>query len=172
MNKITINLRAEVYEKDGKTRLAFANPAYYQHQISQFKNDKKVLVTITNLKSQRSLNQNSYWHGVCFPILADLTGFTESEVKKWCTKLYIKPTFKILKGKEVEIPRGTSDLSKGEGVTFTNEIRAEAVELGGNIPTPCEAGFSCGRRDCDICSAKTDDKVIDYPENNLGEPTF
>ena len=151
--KVTIRLRAEVVKDEkGRPRLAFKNPAYYHQQVSQFRFDKYVMVTIENMRSERTPNQNRYWHGVCFILIGELTGMTEMEAKEVCVQMFIKPKIVKVSGKEYEIRRGTSELSKGVGVEFTNDIRQLAVELNGYIPTPCEAGYHCGRLDCKTCN--------------------
>jgi hypothetical protein len=142
MNKIKIQLIADIVEKEGQKRLAFKNPDYYRDQINRLDERKKVLVTIENQSSSRSGNQNRYWHAACFPVIAELTGYTDAEAKELCKKMFIKPKIVELKGKEYEIPRGTSELTKSEGVEFTDAVRNLAVELNGYIPTPAEAGYA------------------------------
>lgn len=141
MEKIKIHLIADIVLKDGQKRLAFKNPDYYRDQVNRLNDQKKVLVTIENQSSSRSENQNRYWHGACFPIIAEITGYTVFEAKELCKKQFIKPKIVSIKGKEYEIPRGTSELTKWEGVEFTDAVRNLAVELGGYIPTPQEAGY-------------------------------
>lgn len=141
MQKIKINLIADIVLKDGQKRLAFKNPNYYHDQVNRLNDQKKVMVTIENVSSTRSHRQNAYWHGACFPIIAELTGYTMLEAKELCKKQFIKPKIVSIKEKEYEIPRGTADLTKWEGVDFTDAVRGLAVELGGYIPTPLEAGY-------------------------------
>lgn len=142
MSKIKINLIADIVLKDGQKRLAFQNPDYYRDQINRLNDQKKVIVTIENQTSSRSGRQNRYWHGACFPIIAELTGYTTAEAKELCKKQFIKPKIVEIRDKEYEIPRGTSELTKSEGVEFTDAVRNLAVELGGYIPTPEEAGYA------------------------------
>lgn len=141
MEKIKIQLIADIVLKDGQKRLAFKNPDYYRDQVNRLNDQKKVSVTIENVSSTRSGKQNRYWHAACFPIIAEITGYTMLEAKELCKKQFIKPKIVEIKGKEYEIPRGTSDLTKYEGVEFTDAVRNLAVELGGYIPTPQEAGY-------------------------------
>lgn len=162
--KVKLRLYANIVEENGRLRVAFKNPAYYQQQLSQLSKDKSVIVTIENQQSTRSRQQNKYWHGVCFPILAELMSLNETEAKEICIEEYILPKVITFKGKERELRRGTHELSKSEGVLFTDNIRQLAVELGGYIPTPCESGYFCGRRECDICAGKIDaPSTYEYP---------
>jgi len=150
MAKVKIRLRAEIVKEKGRVRLVFKNPAYYHQQVSQFKFDKHVLVTIENERSQRTPNQNRYWHGVCYPILSDLTGYTLKEVKK-VTKFLCFPEKIIEKeifGRATVIEPESSKFSKGEGVVYTRFLREKAEELNGYIPFVCEAGYWCNP---DLC---------------------
>lgn len=142
MNKIKINLIADIVMKDGQKRLAFKNPDYYRDQINRLNDQKKVSVTIENVSSTRSLSQNAYWYGACFPIIAELTGYTVGEAHELCVKMFITPKFLTVNGKEYAVRRGSGELDKSEGVEFTDKVRNLAVELGGYIPTPGEAGYA------------------------------
>lgn len=173
--KVKLNLIADVLTDDkGKVTISFKNPAYYRQQVQQLKGKKRAIITIESEEKQRSVAQNAYWHGVCFPILAPLCSLSEAEVKELCVKKFILAKVFTFEGKEYELRKGTKDLSKIEGIEFTDNLFNFAIELGGNIPTPCEAGYACGRRNCDTCSPMIADQGIKtyYPENNLGEPTF
>lgn len=141
MSKIKINLIADIVLKDGQKRLAFKNPDYYRDQINRLNDQKKVLVTIENQTSKRSLRQNAYWWSACFPIIAEITGYTTEEAHDLCVSKFVPPKFLTLQDKEYAVHRGSSDLDKTEGVEFTDKVRNLAVELGGYIPTPQEAGY-------------------------------
>lgn len=139
---IKINLIADIVEKDGQKRLAFKNPDYYRDQVNRLDPRKKVSVSIQNIQSTRSMRQNNYWYGACFPIIAELTGYTNDEAHELCVKMFITPKFLTANGKEYAVRRGTSEIDKSEGVEFTDKVRNLAVELGGYIPTPQEAGYA------------------------------
>lgn len=159
MEKIKIQLIADIVLKDGQKRLAFKNPDYYRDQINRLDERKKVSVLIENVSSTRSNQQNKYWHAVCFPTIAELTGYTDAEAKELCIKKYIKPKIITVKDTEYEIARRTSDLTKYEGVEFTDAIRNLAVELGGYCPTPEDAGYAVEN------PTQTEYKVPEYDEN-------
>lgn len=141
MSKVKINLIADIVLKDGQKRLAFKNPDYYRDQINRLNDQKKVSITIENVTRQRSLSQNAYWWAACFPIIAEITGYTVEEAHDLCVSKFIPPKFLTLQDKEYAVVRGSSDLDKSEGVEFTDKVRNLAVELGGYIPTPKEAGY-------------------------------
>lgn len=142
MSKIKINLVADIVLKDGQKRLAFKNPDYYRDQINRLDERKKVLVTIENVKTNRSQQQNKYWWAACFPVIAEITGYTIEEAHELCVNMFIPPKFLQVKEKEYAVRKGSSELSKSEGVEFTDKVRNLAVELGGYIPTPEEAGYA------------------------------
>lgn len=164
--KVKLRLYATVVsdQKTGKTRLAFKNEDYYRQQVDQFKFDKYVVVTIENKRSQRSPQQNNYWWGVCYPIISEATGFTVNEVHEWAKQTFMKPKIIRIGKVEAAITASSTQLSIGEGVDYTDAIRDFAEhKLDAYIPTPCEAGYFCGRDDCPVCmkemdSAKTGDK--------------
>lgn len=166
--KFKQTLSAEIVEHQGIKNLAYSSPTNYYHLLERAPLGK-YSVTIENKKSQRSGGQNRYWHKCCFPVIAELTGHTITEAKEICVKMFILPKIVEVKGKEYEIRRGTSELSVSEGVEFTDSVRNLAVELNGYIPVPCESGFFCGRRECDICSKKMNEEEHaqeDYPQES------
>lgn len=148
-----IILRAKVINKDGQKRLEFENPDYYKDVVNRLNDNYPALVEITNNIPVRSGKQNRYWHGVCFPIIAEMTGYTNEEAKELCKSMFISPKFLEINGRQVQITPKTSTLDKKEATEFTDKMRNLAIELGGVIPTPCEAGYFCAREDCPICQA-------------------
>lgn len=161
--EIDLILQAKVFLKDGQKRLVFQKPDYYHQQIDQFKDQEIVEVQIKRISNKRSNQQNRYWHGVCFPILSELTGYTTNEVKELSKKLFSPVKFLALKGIDIEIQKGTSELNKDEGWKFTQDLIKLGADLGGRILTPCEAGYNCGRKECPICSKILKEKPIEYP---------
>lgn len=170
---IELILQGKIVEKDGKKDIEYDNPKYRQQQINQFPVGCVVESIVRNKRRQRSKGQNAYWHKVCFPVISELTGFTPKEAKKVCKKKFIEPEIKSYryKGKlmETEVPRGTSDLNVGEGWNFTQDLIKLAKMLGGKILTPCEAGYFCGRKDCEICMKRIREaeNKIEYPEEEI-----
>lgn len=94
------------------------------------------LLTIKKRVKQRSLNENSYYHGVIVKILSDHTGYTPKEMHE-CLKL------KFLSEEDARTGlvrlRSTSDLSTVEFEQFCVDIRQwSSLELGCYIPLPNE----------------------------------
>lgn len=159
MSKIKINLVADIVLKDGQKRLAFKNPDYYRDQVNRLDDRRKVLVTIKNVTSTRSNRQNAYLHAVCFPCIAELTGYTTAEAKEVCKKMFITPKILNVNGVEYEVQRGTSELTKYEGVEFITAVRNLAVELGGYCPSSEDAGYMTENTEID------ERKIPEYDDN-------
>lgn len=156
MSKLKINFRAKAQRVDGRIKVVFESLKFYKWQINKsFKDGDVLTVSVENKKSQRSKSQNNYWWGVCYPIMAEETGHTSEEIHEIMKAMFLPKKFVAVKGIEFEITKSTTKLSIGEGVEFTNKIRNfSAQELKAHIPTPCEAGFFCGRPECEVCNSK------------------
>lgn len=107
---------------------------HIRHQLSKFDKTKKVTVEIKKLFNRRSLQQNKYFW-LCMEILSDYTGHTAEEMHVivkglFCPKKHIK-VGKI----SYSIPKGTSELTKGEFVELFLRIQAMAAELGCVLPS-------------------------------------
>lgn len=158
--KQTLTFNAKIDKKD-KAKIIFDNRNYFDFMIGRFKDGEKVSVIVENRRSQRSLAQNAYWWGVCYPIIAETTGHTIEEIHEIMKVMFLPKKFIVIKGMEFEIPKSTRNLSVGEAVEYTNKIRTfSAQELNANIPTPEDAGFISNKKD-----------KIDYPIHT-GEVEF
>jgi len=149
-----IILRAELVEENEKKRLKFVNEDYYRDVISRLNPKYPVTVTITNEIPVRSGNQNRFIHGVAFPIISELTGYTAEEAKEVCVQLYAPVKVIEVKGIELETRKRTSQMNKNESSEFIEKVKQLAVDLGGIIPNPCDVGFFCGKKTCPVCSQK------------------
>jgi len=167
--KVEVNFEGKIKQSGKNKRLVLDNDKYFQKQIQSFKIGQKVEGIIKNKSYKRTKNQNAYWHKVCFPVIGELMGETSSEAKKICKAKFILPDIKKdpETGEELEIPRGSSDLDVSEAWEFTTAMITLAHFLGGKILTPCEAGYSCGRRECDICSQKFNVDAVEYPDEDI-----
>ena len=165
---IFINLSGTIKEQNGKKRLIFEKPDYYQSQIEQYPPETKVEILIESKSGKRSNQQNRYWHGVCFPVWAEILGdFNEVEAKAYCREKFIPvKTKKAKNGQTIEIKLGTSDLNSYEGWEFTQKMIKNASLHGHYILTPCEAGYNCGRKECPTCGELMKKDELPYPEDN------
>jgi hypothetical protein len=95
-----------------------------------------VEVILRKLRKQRSLNQNSYFHGVVLPLISEHTGYETEEVKE-----ILKQMFLLVDDGKYPHCRHTSSLDTAEMAEFTERCRRwAAIELGVAIPDPGEAG--------------------------------
>lgn len=119
---------------DGQLRLSFTNMKAIGIYLRSMGN-KPLEVSIRPKKRLRSVAENSYFHGVIVPMIAEETGYSLEDTKtllklKFCPK---KPIF------DENVPRGTSTLSTSEFENFCSECRTWAAEfLNLNIPLPGE----------------------------------
>ena len=141
MSHVEIKLPADVEQGPDGVRLRFASPAHYRQLIKRFENDKRVAVTIENLRSHRSVSQNRYLWGVVYPLIADTTGYTENEVHEWAKAQYLKPHIVTVAGRVREITKSTTELSVGEMVEYIENLISLAADLGVHVPSPEEAGY-------------------------------
>lgn len=167
-----IILRAKIIEEQEQKRLEFVNPDYYKDVVNRLSSLHPVLVEIKNERPRRTGQQNRYWHGVCFPIIAELTGYTNEEAKALCRAMFLEPKFLEVQGRQIQTQKGTAELDKKEAMDFTDKIINLATELGGTILSPCEAGYFCGRDDCSICQAELKQLPTVYPQKHKTNSTL
>jgi hypothetical protein len=141
MAHVAIKLPAIVENGTDGVRIRFASPAHYRQMIQRFENDKRVAVTIENMRSHRSLQQNRYLWGVVYPIIAEATGYTVNEVHEWARAQYLAPKVLQVAGKVREVTRSTTELSIGEMVEYVDNLIQLGAELGCHVPSPEEAGY-------------------------------
>lgn len=141
MAHLEIKLPAFVENGPDGIRLRFASPAHYRQLIKRFENDKRVAVTIENLRSHRSLQQNRYLWGVVYPLIAEATGYTDTEVHEWAKAQYLAPKVLRVAGQVRQVTRSTTELSVGEMVEYIDNLIRLGAELGVHVPSPEEAGY-------------------------------
>jgi len=123
---------------NGKTILD--NPDRFLMYLSLLEG-KRIDLTIKEHKSQRSLNQNSYYWGVVLKTLSEKTGYTADEMHEICRYMFLK-SFKTIGDKEREYVKSTTELSTAEFEEYLEKTRRWAtVELSCYIalPNECEA---------------------------------
>ncbi len=140
--KIKLRLHAKVgVDGDGVKFIAFRKPEYVAEQLAQYQVGKDIVIQVETMAPRRSNQQNNYWWGVCYPLLAEMTGYTDTEVHELCKTMFLPPRILKIKGKSYCVSKSTTSLTVSEGVEYTDKLRNLGVELGGHIPTPEEAGF-------------------------------
>jgi len=99
---------------------------------------KEVEIVVRRRQYKRTLDQNAYWHGVCFPLLMEHFGYTDvAQLKLDLMGTCWGWTRSPVTGKEVPIKPSTSAMSLEEGTHFTDWLLTwSAEEHGVFIPSP------------------------------------
>ena len=106
--------------------------------LKGFKEGDKISIEVTKWKNKRTLNQNSYyWGGVLTPIAVH-TGHSPEELHEIFKRLFITPKFVLYRGREIKMPKSTTDLSTEEFREYIERVRAEAGQMGTIIQSPDE----------------------------------
>lgn len=116
--------------------ITFENLPYARHHLKKMEG-KKVTIDVQTQTSRRSLNQNALmW--MWFTLIAQYTGHTPEEIHIIVKGLYCPKKTLIIKNKTYTLPKGTSELTKGEMVEVMLHIEAMAADLGVILPSPEE----------------------------------
>ncbi len=95
------------------------------------------ILTIKKKWNKRSLNQNNYFW-MCMECLAEYTGHSPEELHVIVKGLYC-PKKEVKVGKKVYmIPKGTSELTKGEFVELMMNVNVLASSVGVVLPDPTD----------------------------------
>lgn len=92
---------------------------------------------------KRSLSQNALYWGVYLPLIAQETGHTTEGLHAHFKKELLPRKYETVMGKEVEIEKSTTDLTKAE---FTEYIMQIEAMTGIACPNPEDAGFISNRK--------------------------
>lgn len=115
-------------------KIEWRNQVYVDLNLPKFEGADGVL-TIKKKWNKRSLNQNAYFW-LCMKVLSEYTGHTPEEMHVIVKGLYSpKKIIKVGK-KDYTIPKGTSELTKGEFVELMMHVNVLASEMGVVLPDP------------------------------------
>lgn len=118
-------------------KLILDNPIRYLDYFKKL-SGKRIELTLKEEKSQRSLNQNSYYWGVVLKVLSEHTGYDPDDIHEICRYMFLK-SFKTVGSKELEYVKSTADLNTAEFEEYLEKIRRwAAVELNCYTPLPNE----------------------------------
>jgi hypothetical protein len=125
-----------------KGKLILDTPSRYLVQLSKLEN-KRIELTLKKEKSQRSLDQNSYYWGVVVEILRDYFGYETYEAEEVHDGLKLL-FLRIHEDKGLKTMRSTKKLNTVEFEDYLEKIRRWAIkEHNCFIPSPNEAeGFA------------------------------
>lgn len=117
-------------------KLEWKNQTYLDVNLPKYEGLEGVL-TVKKKWNKRSLNQNNYFW-LCMTVLAEYTGHTPEELHVIVKGLYC-PKKQVKVGKKAySIPKGTSELTKGEFVELMMNVSVMASELGVVLPDPVD----------------------------------
>ncbi len=114
--------------------LEWKNVDYLHNNLPDW-NGMDGVLTIKRKWNKRSLNQNSFFW-LCLGVIAEHTGHTPEELHVIYKGLYCPKKEVGLGKKKYMIPKGTSELTKGEFAELMLNITADAGELGITLPDP------------------------------------
>lgn len=116
--------------------LEWKNLDYLNNNLPKYEGLQGVLV-VKKKWNKRSLSQNAYFW-LCMQVLAEYTGHTPEELHVIVKGLYC-PKKEVKMGKKsYSIPKGTSELTKGEFVELMLNVNVMASDLGVVLPDPTD----------------------------------
>ena len=111
-------------------------PVKYQSYLETLEG-KQVEVKVQKERSQRSLNQNNYYHAVVVKMLSDFTGYDIDEMHEILKYEFLK---KVNTG-GFEYVQSTAKLTTTEFEEYLEKIKTWASMLGCVIPDPNECAL-------------------------------
>lgn len=118
----------------GKTHFAEQSEILFRQHLREHEG---AVYEIRLRETKRSLSQNAfYW--VYLEICAAETGHTADELHEYFRRTLLPPKFIHVMGKEIRIPKSTTELSKTEMGEYLERINAETQIP---LPNPEDAGY-------------------------------
>lgn len=119
-----------------KGRLQVIEEGNYNAFLHNMGDGEHVNLSIRRKQRDRSIKQNAwYWAGI-LPTLAKHTGHTETELHEIFKRLFLPPKVIEYGGRTFKVPGSTSNLSIQDFTEYVERVRAEAANMGINIPDP------------------------------------
>jgi len=136
MSDLTIKFITDI--KGGK--LFIRNREAFDKQVAGFK-DGEYILTVKELKSERSDRQNGYYWVVVIRILADNFGYTPMEIHEALKSTLLPKEFEFATMK-ITSSRSTTSLNTSEFEEYLEKVRIWAnQEFGVIIPLPNEVAL-------------------------------
>jgi len=99
---------------------------------------KRVSLTVSYEKKNRSNNQNKYYWGVVCELISEVTGYEKDEIHEILKQMFLAEP-KFIGSQEVVIGKSSADLDTVQYEDYLEKIRRWAVqELNCYIPLPNE----------------------------------
>lgn len=121
-------------------------------------NEGKKLRITEEEKPKRSLSQNRYYW-LYLELVEKETGNGANELHEYFRRTLLPPKFLTVLGKEIKVPKSTTELTKHEFGEYLDKI-SSMTEV--PLPDPTLLGYQT--------TWKSITRPTNYPENNLGEP--
>lgn len=121
--------------KNGK--LDFGSEANVARLKEHIKNNDGAHYKLTKVETKRTLTQNAfYW---CYlQLIEKETGNDANDLHQYFKRTKLPPKFITVMGKQIKIPKSTTELDKLEFGEYLDKICAES---GVALPNPEEAGY-------------------------------
>jgi hypothetical protein len=122
--------------KVGNNRLWLEDKAGFAALIQKLEG-LDIEIILRKLRRKRSLPQNSYYHGVVIPLLAEHCGYDHEEMHEALKERFLRDRAREVNGL-VKI-RSSTSLDTVEMTDYIESCRRLAAELGVVVPDPGEA---------------------------------
>lgn len=120
--KIYPKFRAEIQDK----KIVIISKKSFSQYIEKLK-DKKVLITIEEEKTPRSLSQNAYYW-VILRIISQDTGMNEDEIHSAMKMKFLRRNY-VREDKKLETVRSTTSLSTQEFSEYIDRVKEFALDF-------------------------------------------
>ena len=111
------------------------NPNYFKAQMMKLEGKR---IQIEEVRRSKTQGQLGYLFGVCYPLIAEHTGYTIEETHSLMKKLYLPRKFIMWRGREIELEPSIKPSTSKELSEFITNVINEAGEMNINIPPPDE----------------------------------
>lgn len=109
-------------------KLTLREPEKFKQYTSSLRGEIELI--LRKWRSRRSNSQNAlYW--MYLNLISEQTGNTEEDLHEIFKKSFLIPKIIKYKGQEVEVPKSTTELDKGQFVEYLSKIEFET-----GIPVP------------------------------------
>lgn len=140
MRKQAIQVKWPAEVRGGKIHVN-ARKEFDEYIIANFE-DKKVSLTVAEVKKQRSINQNNYYWGVIIPIASDEMGVTPMEAHHILGDEFLRYEKALSDGRKRTMVRSTSDLNTAEAEDYYTQCRQfMSKEFNCYVPVPNEVDW-------------------------------
>lgn len=117
-----------------KGHLVFSNADAVSAYLRGFVTGQELDVTISKRTKPRSTSQNSWYFGGILPVISRETGHTVEELHEIFKRKFLDRKIIKYRDQNIAVPGSSADCTTQEFSEYIERIRAEAAELGIQIP--------------------------------------